>query len=108
MRIEGKIAAWKGDKGFGFITPSSGEKQVFVHISSFADRSSRPKVNESVTYTLSTDNQGRPCAVDVTRAGDRVPEKTSRNGRSSSVTRVVVILLVVAIAGAFAFYWYQK
>jgi hypothetical protein len=38
MRVKGKITHWNGQKGYGFITPSAGEKQVFVHISSFENR----------------------------------------------------------------------
>jgi len=44
LRTTGKITAWKDDKGFGFITPSSGAKQVFVHISAFTDRRLRPQL----------------------------------------------------------------
>ena len=46
------MASWKGDKGFGFITPSAGAKQVFVQISSFRNRSPRPVVNQLMTFTL--------------------------------------------------------
>jgi len=32
MRYKGKLTNWQDEKGFGFITPAIGEKQVFVHI----------------------------------------------------------------------------
>jgi len=32
MRNQGKITHWNEQKAYGFITPSSGAKQVFVHI----------------------------------------------------------------------------
>jgi len=29
---EGMIKSWKGDKGFGFIQPNGGGKDIFIHI----------------------------------------------------------------------------
>ena len=31
MRTQGKITSWKGDKGYGFITPEDGSKDLFIH-----------------------------------------------------------------------------
>ncbi len=65
MRFHGRITDWKDEKGFGFITPDDGGRQVFVHISSISDRPRRPVVGERVTFDLKIDPQGRPQAVDV-------------------------------------------
>ena len=59
MRVHGKITKWNDEKGFGFITPIDGGKQVFVHIKAFADRSRRPAVGSKVNYELASDLQGR-------------------------------------------------
>ena len=75
MRTQGKIAYWNEDKGYGFIQPDSGTKQVFVHIRAFGKHVERPALNEEVSYALSTDKQGRPCAVKVKRAGEKRPGK---------------------------------
>jgi cold shock CspA family protein len=50
MRTKGKITHWKHDKGYGFITPEAGAKQVFVHISSFQYRQSAPRVNQLLSF----------------------------------------------------------
>ena len=65
MRIRGKIASWNSDKGFGFIAPSSGERQIFVHIKSLPHRSSHPEVGLKVSYEIASDAQGRPRAENV-------------------------------------------
>jgi len=62
---KGIIKTWKGDKGFGFITPDDGGKEVFFHMSNIANRQTRPSVHASVRYTLTYDQQQRPRAVDI-------------------------------------------
>ena len=61
----GKITSWDDEKGFGFITPKSGGKSVFIHINDFNKRHKRPIQGLSVTYNLSTDSRGRICATNV-------------------------------------------
>ena len=108
MRSNGKITSWRSDKGYGFITPNSGAKQVFVHISSFRNRSPRPGVNQLVTFTLSTDQQGRPCAVDVSRENEQVRLKKSPMNRPSKAMSAGVLLVVLVMAAALVLSKYQK
>ena len=108
MRSKGKITSWRSDKGYGFITPNSGAKQVFVHISSFRNRSPRPGVNQLVTFTLSTDQQGRPCAVDVARENEQVRLKKSPRNRPSKAMSAGVLLVVLVMAAALILSKYQK
>lgn len=65
MRYQGKIAEWRDDQGFGFITPNGGGPRVFVHKKSFSGRQKRPVGNEIVTYELGHDPKGRPQAGKV-------------------------------------------
>ena len=48
MRRKGKITSWNDDKGFGFIAPVSGGRQVFVHVKAFENRTRRPGINQLV------------------------------------------------------------
>ena len=89
MRTQGKITHWNEQKAYGFITPSSDAKQVFVHIRAFKNRHLPPELNQVVLYSLSTDKQGRPCAVKVTRASE-IP-----SGNSKSITRLFLILMAI-------------
>jgi len=96
MRTQGKITHWNEEKGYGFITPSSGANQVFVHIRAFRNRHLQPELNQVVLYSLSTDNQGRPCAVKVTRASE-IP-----SGNSKSITRLFLILGAIGFIAVVA------
>jgi len=96
MRTQGKITHWNEEKGYGFITPSSGAKQVFVHIRAFRNRHLQPELNQVVLYSLSTDNQGRPCAVKVTRAGEKL------SGNSKPITRLFLILGAIGFIAVVA------
>jgi len=71
MRAKGKISRWQDDKGFGFIQPMLGGPQVFLHVSALQNRQRRPQIDEVVTYTRMTDEQGRFQAQDVIFAGEQ-------------------------------------
>ena len=98
MRTKGKITTWNDDKGFGFITPSTGGKQVFVHVKAFSNRNQRPEIDQLVTYALSTDGKGRPSAIKATLAGDRLPERLKRSNDSLLVIVAASFLVVVGAA----------
>jgi uncharacterized membrane protein YsdA (DUF1294 family)/cold shock CspA family protein len=71
MRCQGRVTAWKDERGFGFISPDDGGQPVFAHISSFTNRGRRPAGGELVTYEFATDDQGRLQAKAVAFVGDR-------------------------------------
>jgi uncharacterized membrane protein YsdA (DUF1294 family)/cold shock CspA family protein len=98
MRIKGKITSWNEDKGFGFITPIAGGKQVFIHVKAFSNRSRRPELNQVVTYALSSDKQGRPCAVQATLAGDRLPRDGNQNNGSLPLFGAAFFLVIVGVS----------
>ena len=89
MRYKGKITDWNNEKGFGFISPEYGGKNVFVHISSFADRQARPMGNEAVSYELKADAKGRMQAIKVVCS-------TGHVARTSLPMRTVFSLLLSA------------
>ncbi len=65
MRVKGRITDWNDLRGFGFVSPLEGGERVFVHVSALPT-GSRPTKGEFVTYTLGTDERGRPCGTQVT------------------------------------------
>jgi len=98
MRTKGKITSWNDERGFGFITPIAGGKQVFIHIKAFSNRNQRPEINQLVTYALSSDKQGRPCAIKATLAGDLLSEKNKRKKDSLSIVAAASFLAIVGVS----------
>ena len=96
MRTQGKITHWNEEKAYGFITPASGAKEVFVHIRAFKNRHLPPELNQVVLYSLSTDKQGRPCAAKVTRASEKL------SGNSKPITSLFLILFATSFIAAVA------
>ncbi len=67
MRIEGTLKKWNDERGFGFIQPTHGGQEVFVHISSFP-RSQMTSCAEATFFLKSCpgvkmdgDHDGVPC-----------------------------------------------
>ncbi|MEQ1815252.1 MAG: cold shock domain-containing protein [Nitrosomonas sp.] len=62
MRIEGSLSKWNDDRGFGFITPSQGGQEIFVHISVFPKDGLWPSLGENsplkLKPTTTETNQG--------------------------------------------------
>ncbi len=58
----GKVKFFNEEKGFGFITPNDGSKDMFVHIS--AVEGGKLQKDDNVTYEVSDGKKG-PCAVNV-------------------------------------------
>ena len=63
---QGKVKWFSDQKGFGFITPSDGSKDVFVHISA-VERSGLPGLsdNQQVSFEVERGRDGRVSAVNL-------------------------------------------
>ena len=57
----GTVKFFNESKGFGFITPTNGGKEVFVHVTGLIDQI---RENDSVTYDVQEGKKG-PGAVNV-------------------------------------------
>ncbi len=62
----GTVKWFNGQKGYGFIQPDDGSKDVFVHISAL-ERAGLRGLNEGqkVTYDLERGQQGKVSAVNL-------------------------------------------
>lgn len=113
MALTGKLISWNDERGFGFIAPRSGGRELFVHISALPRDGSRPTVGETLTYELGRGKDGKPQAVNVYRQALGWPstyprgQSQSTHSRRSPINALIVFVLVVAI-GAFGYAQYQR
>ncbi|MEZ5755034.1 MULTISPECIES: cold-shock protein [Paracoccaceae] len=65
----GTVKWFNATKGFGFIAPEGGKKDVFVHITAL-ERAGLRGLNDgqAVTFDLETDRQGRESATNLALA----------------------------------------
>ena len=91
----GNIAAWKDDRGFGFIRTESGNKEddVFIHISSLNNMSRRPRVGDVIYYDL-VEDEGKTKAVNAIIEGVEPFSDSSKN------CNTVLTVVVTAIASS--------
>jgi len=101
MRFEGTITTWKDGEGYGFIAPTAGGKQIFVHIKSIGDRNRRPRQGDVVTFELGADTQGRPQAQRVAYADERA-SSLNLSGRRYTYLALVSAFFAFLTGAAFA------
>ncbi len=94
MRYQGRVSTWRDKQGFGFITPNSGGKQVFVHITAFSNHHRRPSGNEIVTYEVTKDVNGKLKAEHV----QYIDEPVRSNDGSLLLLFAIIFLLCMVIS----------
>jgi uncharacterized membrane protein YsdA (DUF1294 family)/cold shock CspA family protein len=65
MRFEGTLKTWNDDRGFGFIEPTKGGQEIFVHIKAFGPRVGRPQVQQLFSFEIELGPQGKKRAKKV-------------------------------------------
>jgi len=108
MRKQGKVISWKDDKGFGFIQPSTGGRQIFVHIKAFRGRSRRPKIGAEVSYVESSDTQGRAKAEKAQLPGQGLSPGPASKAfiATSSFLLLVAAIVALGLLPQPVFWWY--
>ena len=104
MRIEGTLARWNDDRGFGFITSAERGPEVFVHISAFPRDGRRPMIGERLTFEIETDSSGKKRAKNLLCPG-RPPVRPGspsvsrrRSEKPGLFSRVIPLVVFVGLA----------
>lgn len=113
MALTGKLRTWHDDRGFGFIAPTGGGRELFVHISAFPRDGSRPTVGETLDYELGTGKDGKPQAVRVVRkawesSAAPLANAGARTEGSRSLIVVIVVIVVLAVCAGIAFHGFKQ
>jgi cold shock CspA family protein len=108
MRIEGTLSKWNDDRGFGFITPTQGGQEIFVHVSTFPKDGVRPTLGEKLTFEIETDSNGkkraknlvcpeRPAVKRPSPAPSSRPASYHRKERPGFFARFIPLLVMVVL-----------
>jgi cold shock CspA family protein len=83
---KGQLVKWNDDRGFGFIKPTDGKEEIFLHISEIRTTGRRPKIGDVVFYTLGTGKNGKTCAVSASIQG--VASASPSSSRNKAVAAI--------------------
>ncbi len=102
--VKGVLKTWKEDRGFGFIKPDDGGKDIFIHISALGAVSRRPITGDVIYYQIAKDNRGKYKAINAQIEGvsliDDKAEDLLKTGSRKKMAVVMAIGLIIIIAVA--------
>lgn len=111
MRVHGTLTKWNDDRGFGFITPAKGDRDVFVYISAFPRDGVRPHLNELISFEIESTDDGKLRAVRVMRpsrgTSPKTPSRKDSERRTGGWLVGVVTLAALAAIGVNLYQQYD-
>lgn len=104
MEQKGVLKTWKDDRGFGFIQPDNGDKDIFVHISALKGMSRRPVRGDVLYYQVGQDAGGKFKAVNARIDGVEIIEPVNKVSRKWLWLLFAALGLVSAAVAAYAYF----
>ena len=81
----GKLKKWKDNRGFGFIQPTDGSQEIYLHISELKDSTRRPRENDTIYYYVVVDSDGKTRACNAFILGARIKLTSPSTALSGNV-----------------------
>ena len=75
MRHTGTLRSWNAERGFGFIAPDQGGREIFVHISALPRDGTQPVVGEKISFEMAKSKDGKLQAVKANREAFGLQER---------------------------------
>lgn len=107
MRFTGTLKSWNDERGFGFIEPTQGGQEIFVHIKAFPSGTGRPVPGQSLTFEIEPGPDGKKRAKAVqypVKAGSR-PRPRVEGPAPWTPARVLVVPAFLAAYGFVVVRW---
>lgn len=98
---KGVLKTWKDDRGFGFIQPDNGDKDIFVHISSLKDMARRPNRGDVLFYEVAKDAGGKLKAINARIEGVDIIVKSSNNANRRLWLSVLLLGLIAFVVTVY-------
>lgn len=116
MRLSGTLRTWHDDRGFGFIAPTHGGAELFVHFSALPRDGTRPTVGEKLSYELGRGKDGRPQALKVQREAVGSPARSGpvrrrpdeSRPRGSLLRNAMALFALMAIVAGGVYQYRQR
>ena len=107
MRFEGVIKSWNDERGFGFIEPTRGEQEIFVHIKAFSQGAGRPQTGQRVSFEVELGPQGKKRARKVVaiRPAVRRPERPRNSAIQWGTASLFVIPTFLVVYLSVSLLW---
>lgn len=104
MQFTGILKSWNDDRGFGFIEPTHGGQEIFVHIKAFPAGTGRPSVGQPLSFEVETtaDGKKRAHSVSFPARGRGARRPRAESPASWTLPRLLVIPVFAAIYGYVA------
>jgi cold shock protein len=104
--LKGVLKTWKEDRGFGFITPDDGGRDLFIHISAIGQVSRRPVLGDIIHYQVARDRNGKFRAINASIEGVSAGSKSTNSPKSRFrwIIATAVGLLIITVCVVFLYF----
>ena len=106
--LKGVLKTWKEDRGFGFITPDNGGRDIFIHISAIGQASRRPVPGDIIHYQVARDKHGKFRAINANIEGVSTHGENTSNpnkGKPGFIRWLLAAVVCLLIVGAVFMYF---